>query len=167
LAKVAGKRIDPGQLLVKPHLPVVRELEYQNASELNWFDDPVTSLAVAATVSAELVTELFDPDLMLFPMTARAVLGDPNLCKGSLLFSKSLTLLSVALQFLGLAIPLLTRNFQIQINEQLIKAMRPFYETIWPKFGQFGFGQTVEMSLELVRRLFLRPNAAPPSDRDH
>jgi hypothetical protein len=67
---------------------------------LNWFDDPVTSLAVAATVSAEFVTELFNPDLMLlhgFPMAARTVLRDPNLCQGSLLFSKSLTLLSAAL----------------------------------------------------------------------
>jgi hypothetical protein len=100
LAKVAGKKIDLGQILVKPHLLVVRELEYQNTSELNWFDDPVTSLAVAATVSSEFVTELFDLDLVPlhgFPVAARAVLRDANLCKGSLLFSKSLTLLSAAL----------------------------------------------------------------------
>jgi hypothetical protein len=74
LAKVARKKIDPGQLLVKPHLLVVRELEYQNASELSWFDDPVTSLAVAATVSTEFVTELSDLDLMPLhglPMAAR------------------------------------------------------------------------------------------------
>jgi hypothetical protein len=120
VAKVAGKKIDPGQLLVKPHLLVVRELEYQNASELNWFDNPVTSLAAAATVSAEFVTELFDLYLMplhAFPMAPRAILRDQNVCKGSLLFTKSLTLLSAALQFLGLAIPSLTRNFQIQIDE--------------------------------------------------
>jgi hypothetical protein len=165
LAKVAGKKIDSGQLLVKPHLLVVRELEYQNVSELNWFDDPVTSLVVAATVSAEFVTELFDLDLMPLHgllMAARTVLRDPNLCKESLLFSKSLTLLNAALQFLGLAIPSLARNFQIQIHEQLIEATRPFYETIGTKFGQSGFGQIVETSLELVSRLLLRPNAAPP-----
>jgi hypothetical protein len=105
---------------VKPHLLVIRELEYQNESELNWLDDSVTSLAVAATVSAEFVTELFDLDSMPLhglPMTARTILRDPNLCQGSLLFSKSLTLFGAALQFLGLAIPSLTRNFPIQIDE--------------------------------------------------
>jgi hypothetical protein len=117
---MTGKKIDPGQLLVKPHLLVVRELEYQNVSELNWLDDPVTCLAIAATVSAEFVIELFDLDFMPLhglPMAVRTVLHDPNLCQGNLLFSKSLTLFGAALQFLGLAIPSLTRNFQIQIDE--------------------------------------------------
>jgi hypothetical protein len=139
LAKITGKKIDPGQLLVKPHLLVVRELECQNASKSNWFGDPVTSLAAAATVCVELVTELFNLDLVPlhgFPMAARAVLRNPNLWKWSLLFSKSLTLLSAALHFLVLGILSLTRNFQIQIDEQLIEATKLFYETIGPEFGQ-------------------------------